>query len=100
MASNVVRVTVSEAQAGVNKFNLKLQELTNQVNAMNIQAKNTEGWWEGATGTSFRSSFDRACKAFTSNMTKTLQAHGQKMLKSAQAQQSQDSSMASKIVRH
>ena len=98
--ANVVRVTVSEAQSGVNNFNIKLGDLSAKINKLNITAVQTETWWLGSTGTSFRESFGRACTQFNTQMTTTLQAHGQKMLQSAEAQQTQDTNMASQIKRH
>ena len=100
MASNVVRVKLSDAQAGVNNFNAKLEELKGKVNAMRNRANDTATWWEGDTGTNFRNSFDRACTYFETTLTKKLQDHAQRMLKSVQAQQEQDTTLGQKIVRH
>jgi len=100
MASNIVRVSLAEANAGVNNFNGKLSELNSKVKAMRNRAFETEGWWEGETGKAFRESFSRACDFFEQTMTKKLQEHAQRMLKSVETQHNQDSSIASKIVRH
>ena len=100
MASNIVRVQLSEAQAGVNNFNNKLSDLKNKVKAMRTRANETTTWWEGDTGTKFRESFDRACTYFETTLTRKLQDHADRMLKSVQAQHNQDSTLASKIARH
>ena len=100
MPSNVVRVELSMAQTGVNNFNAKLTELKNKVNAMKTRVNETSGWWEGDTGSNFRQSFERACTFFETTLTRKLQDHADRMLKSVQAQHEQDTNLASKIVRH
>jgi uncharacterized protein YukE len=100
MASNVVRVSTSEANSGVNNFNNKLADLNTKIKAMRTRAYDTETWWEGETGRSFRESFDRACSFFEQTLTKKLQDHAQRMLKSVEAQHTQDSTLASRIKRH
>lgn len=100
MASNIVRVQLSEAQAGVNNFNAKLADLNAKIKAMRTRVNDTEGWWEGNTGTSFRESFGRACDFFEQTLTKKLDDHAQRMLKSAETQHNQDEAIAARIVRH
>ena len=100
MPSNVVRVQLSEAQAGVTNFNARLNELKSKVNAMRARVNDTAVWWEGDTGNNFRQSFERACTFFDNTLTKKLQDHADRMLKSVQAQHTQDTNLASKIVRH
>ena len=100
MPSNVVRVQLSEAQRGVNEFNGRLNELKAKVNAMRIRVDETANWWEGDTGTTFRQSFDRACTFFEQTLTKKLQDHADRMLKSVQAQHNQDTEISGRITRH
>ena len=100
MASNVVRVALGEAQSGVNNFNAKLDELNNKVRAMRNRVNETESWWEGDTGKTFRESFGRACEFFEQTLTRKLQDHAQRMLKSVETQHNQDTSIAGQIVRH
>lgn len=101
MASNVVRVQMSEAQSSVNQLNAKLSELQEKVNALRNRVNDTTGWWIGETGNSFRESFGRACDYFNRDMLENkLRAHGQRLLKSVETQQSQDAALAGKIVRH
>lgn len=100
MASNVVRVALGEAQNGVNNFNSKLSDLNNKIKAMRNRVYETEGWWEGDTGRTFRQSFGRACDFFEQTLTKKLQDHAQRMLKSVETQHTQDSNIAAGISRH
>ena len=100
MASNVVRVELSQAETGVNNFNVKLSELKSKINALRVRVNETAGWWEGDTGTSFRDSFERACTFFETTLTRKLEDHAQRMLQSVRAQHTQDTDMASQIKRH
>jgi X-X-X-Leu-X-X-Gly heptad repeat protein len=92
---------MSEAQNSVNQLNAKLSELQEKVNTLRTRVNNTTEWWIGDTGTGFRESFGRACDYFNRDMLENkLKAHGQRLLKSVETQQSQDSTLAGKIVRH
>jgi len=93
-------VEVAEAQSGVIKFEAGLAELKVKVGALRTRVNETSGWWEGDTGTTFRDSFGRACDFFENTLTKKLESHGQRMLKSVQMQHEQDADMASRIKRH
>ena len=100
MASNVVRVELSKAQKGVNDLTSALNQAKTKVKTMRGRVDETCGWWEGDTGTTFRQSFGRACDFFNNTLTKKLQDHADRMLKSVQAQHTQDSNMAAQIKRH
>ena len=100
MPSNVVRVQLSEAQAGVNNFNARLEEMKGKVSAMKTRVNDTSVWWEGDTQAAFRTSFERACTFFETTLTRKLSDHADRMLKSVQAQHNQDTNLASRITRH
>ena len=100
MASNVVRVELSKAQKGANELNTALNTMKTKVKTMRGRVDETCQWWEGDTGTTFRQSFGRACDYFNNTLTKKLQDHADRMLKSVQMQHNQDTNIASQIKRY